>query len=69
LSQQVERENVIGTIEHVCKMLAFLETLENPSAAAQALIRQYRAEVEAYFWDQRQVNAARRTVGLPEREG
>ncbi len=42
------RENTVGTIEHTRKMLAFLKTLIDPSETAQAMIRQYEAEVKAY---------------------
>jgi hypothetical protein len=53
LMAQESRENVIGTIENTRKMLAFLETLKDPSKTAQGLIRQYRAEVEAYDYSGR----------------
>lgn len=43
-----DRADTIGTIEHTRKLLAFLETLTDPSPAAKTLIRQYRAEIEAY---------------------
>jgi hypothetical protein len=43
-----ERDNVIGTIEHTRKMLAFLETLDETTDAALALIRKFRAEIKAY---------------------
>ncbi len=51
LMAQESRENVIGTIENTRKMLAFLESLDSPSVMAESLIRQYRAEVEAYEYD------------------
>lgn len=47
-----DRADTIGTIEHTRKMLAFLETLPNPSAAARDLMHRYRIEVEAYEYAQ-----------------
>jgi hypothetical protein len=43
-----DRADVIGTIEHTRRLLGFLETLTDPSPAAQDLIRRYRSEVAAY---------------------
>ena len=51
VSQEVKREDTVGTIEHTMKMLDFLESLDDPSPAAQDLIRRYRAEVEAYHYE------------------
>jgi hypothetical protein len=43
-----DRADQIGTIENTRKMLAFLETLPEPSETVQNLVRRYRAEVRAY---------------------
>ncbi len=47
------RENLIGSIEHTRKMLAFLITLQQPSETALSLIRQYRAEIAGYEYNAR----------------
>lgn len=48
-----DRADTIGTIEHTRKMLAFLETLDKPSAAALDLIRRYRIEIWAYDYERK----------------
>jgi hypothetical protein len=59
------RENLIGSIEHTRKMLAFLKTLDSPSETASSLIRRYSAEVAAYDSDIRGREGRSSPTGSP----
>ena len=58
MAEREGREDIVGTIEHTRKMLAFLETLTDPSETVQSLIRQYRAEVAGWDYAERAAKRA-----------
>lgn len=62
------RENLIGSIEHTRKMLAFLITFQHPSETALSLIRQYRAEIAGYEYDIRGQERRPSPAGSPDPE-
>jgi hypothetical protein len=61
MGDEFRREDYSGTIENTRKQLAFLESVDSISPAGEALIRQFRAEIEAYEYGLRTSRAEGRT--------